>query len=63
CHLRLLDMTGLQDDSTKRGPEWMTLWSATVALAKACLEVSKHQTTCLKRGSKRHKGPSSALVA
>ncbi|KAM6413196.1 leucine-rich repeat-containing protein 14 [Pluvialis apricaria] len=60
CRLRVLDMTGLQDDDTDRGPQWMSLWSGTVALAKACIEVSKHQSECLKRGSKRHKGPSGA---
>ncbi|NXQ87850.1 LRC14 protein, partial [Nyctibius grandis] len=58
CRLRLLDMTGLQDDDTDRGPEGMSLWSGTVALAKACLEVSKHHGECLKRSSKRRKGPS-----
>ncbi|NXW39539.1 LRC14 protein, partial [Phaetusa simplex] len=63
CRLRVLDMTGLHDDDTDRGPEWMSLWSGTVALAKACLEVSKHQTECLKRGSKRHKGPSGVSAA
>ncbi|KAM6445871.1 leucine-rich repeat-containing protein 14 [Rhynochetos jubatus] len=63
CRLRVLDMTGLQDDDTDRGPEGMSLWSGTVALAKACLEVSKHQNECLKRGSKRRKGPSGASAA
>ncbi|NXD74274.1 LRC14 protein, partial [Eolophus roseicapillus] len=60
CHLRVLDMTGLQDDDTNRGPEGMSLWSGTVALAKACLEVAKHQTELQKRNSKRRKGPSGA---
>ncbi|NWI23124.1 LRC14 protein, partial [Sula dactylatra] len=63
CRLRVLDMTGLQDDDTDRGPEGMSLWSGTVALAKACIEVSKHQSECLKRGSKRRKGPSGASAA
>ncbi|XP_074997122.1 leucine-rich repeat-containing protein 14 [Calonectris borealis] len=63
CRLRVLDMTGLQDDDTDRGPEGMSLWSGTVALAKACLEISKHQSECLKRGSKRRKGPSGASAA
>ncbi|XP_040442330.1 leucine-rich repeat-containing protein 14 isoform X1 [Falco naumanni] len=63
CCLRVLDMTGLQDDDTDRGPERMSLWSGTVALAKACIEVSKHQSECLKRGSKRRKGPSGASAA
>uniref|UniRef100_A0A8B9Z8Y5 Leucine rich repeat containing 14 n=1 Tax=Buteo japonicus TaxID=224669 RepID=A0A8B9Z8Y5_9AVES len=44
CRLRVLDMTGLQDGDTDRGPEGMSLWSGTVALAKACIEVSKHQS-------------------
>ncbi|KAM6374595.1 LOW QUALITY PROTEIN: leucine-rich repeat-containing protein 14 [Alca torda] len=61
CRLRA-DMTGLHDDGTDRGPEWMSLWSGT-GLAKACLEVSKHQNECLKRGSKRHKGPSGVSAA
>ncbi|NXT34101.1 LRC14 protein, partial [Pelecanoides urinatrix] len=63
CRLRVLDMTGLQDDDADRGPEGMSLWSGTVALAKACIEVSKHQSECLKRGSKRRKGPSGASAA
>ncbi|NWW98667.1 LRC14 protein, partial [Caloenas nicobarica] len=63
CRLRVLDMTGLQDDDAERGPEGMSLWSGTVALAKATLEVSKHHRECLKRGSKRRKGPSSTLAA
>ncbi|NXP04481.1 LRC14 protein, partial [Thinocorus orbignyianus] len=62
CHLKVLDMTGLQDDDTDRGPEWMSLWSCTVALAKACLEVSKHHRGCLKRHSKWRRGPSGASV-
>ncbi|NXN33881.1 LRC14 protein, partial [Nycticryphes semicollaris] len=49
CRLKVLDMTGLQDDDTDRGSEWMSLWSCTVALAKACIEVSKHHHECLKR--------------
>ncbi|NXL55060.1 LRC14 protein, partial [Podilymbus podiceps] len=63
CRLRLLDMTGLQDDDADCGPEGMSLWSGTVALAKACIEVSKHQNQCLKNGSKRRKGPSGASAA
>ncbi|XP_075599262.1 leucine-rich repeat-containing protein 14 isoform X1 [Balearica regulorum gibbericeps] len=63
CRLRVLDMTGLQDGDTDRGPEGMSLWSGTVALAKACIEVSKHQNECLKHGSKRRKGPSGVSAA
>ncbi|XP_061200249.1 leucine-rich repeat-containing protein 14-like [Neopsephotus bourkii] len=51
CHLRVLDMTGLQDHDSPsdRGPEGLSLWSGTVALAKACLEVAKHQREVQKR--------------
>ncbi|XP_010079317.1 PREDICTED: leucine-rich repeat-containing protein 14-like, partial [Pterocles gutturalis] len=63
CRLRMLDVTGLQDIDTNGGPEGMSLWSGTVALAKACLEVSKHQSELLNHGSKRLKGPSGALAA
>ncbi|KAG8134055.1 hypothetical protein E2320_011794 [Naja naja] len=45
------------------GPESMSLWSRTVTLAKACLDVSKQQSKCLKRSSKRRKGPYSSSVA
>uniref|UniRef100_A0A8C0FLZ2 Leucine rich repeat containing 14 n=1 Tax=Bubo bubo TaxID=30461 RepID=A0A8C0FLZ2_BUBBB len=60
CQLRVLDMTDLQDFDTDRGPDRMSLWSGTVALAKACIEVSKHKNECQKRSSKRWKGPSGA---
>ncbi|XP_032078905.1 leucine-rich repeat-containing protein 14 [Thamnophis elegans] len=59
--LQILDMTGLQDEG--QGPESMSLWSRTVTLAKACLDVSKQQSKCLKRSSKRRKGPYSRSVA
>ncbi|XP_075271536.1 leucine-rich repeat-containing protein 14 isoform X2 [Opisthocomus hoazin] len=51
CCLRVLDMTGLQD--ADHGLEWKSLWSGTVALAKACLEISKHRTRRPNRGSAR----------
>uniref|UniRef100_A0A8C3XZY2 Leucine-rich repeat-containing protein 14 n=1 Tax=Catharus ustulatus TaxID=91951 RepID=A0A8C3XZY2_CATUS len=41
--LRVLDMTGLPDSTSGRTPDGMSVWSGTVALAKACVEVSKHQ--------------------
>ncbi|XP_048338515.1 leucine-rich repeat-containing protein 14 isoform X2 [Sphaerodactylus townsendi] len=53
--LQILDMTGLQDEG--QGPESMSLWSRTVTLAKACLDISKQQSKCMKRASKRRKGP------
>ncbi|XP_063155820.1 leucine-rich repeat-containing protein 14 isoform X1 [Candoia aspera] len=59
--LQVLDMTGLQDEG--QGPESMSLWSRTVTLAKACLDVSKQQSKCLRRSSKRRKGPYSSSVA
>ncbi|XP_010182262.1 PREDICTED: LOW QUALITY PROTEIN: leucine-rich repeat-containing protein 14-like, partial [Mesitornis unicolor] len=62
CRLRLLDITGLRRNA-EDGPEGMSLWFSTVALAKACVEVSKAQNECLKRASKRRKGPSGASAA
>ncbi|XP_058032510.1 leucine-rich repeat-containing protein 14 [Ahaetulla prasina] len=59
--LKILDMTGLQDEG--HGPESMSLWSRTVTLAKASLDISKQQSKCLKRSSKRRKGPYSSSVA
>ncbi|NXH11045.1 LRC14 protein, partial [Bucco capensis] len=63
CCLRLVDMTDLQDYVDSCGPEGTSLLSNTVALAKACLEVSKHQRQHQKRGSKRHKGPGGPSAA
>ncbi|NXS02136.1 LRC14 protein, partial [Oxylabes madagascariensis] len=61
--LRVLDMTGLPDSASGRAPDGMSVWSGTVALAKACVEVSKHQREFQRRGSKRHKGRSGAATA
>lgn len=58
--LQILDMTGLQDEG--QGPESMSLWSRTVTLAKACLDVSKQQSKYMRRASKRRKGPYSSVV-
>ncbi|NXF79928.1 LRC14 protein, partial [Sclerurus mexicanus] len=66
CRLRVLDVTGLPDDSSGRAPDGMSVWSGTVALAKACVEVSKHHRECRefqRRASKRHKGRSGAITA
>ncbi|NXU35316.1 LRC14 protein, partial [Drymodes brunneopygia] len=61
--LRVLDMTGLLDPASGRAPDGMSVWSGTVALAKACVEVSKHQQEFQRhRGSKRHKGRSGAAA-
>nr|XP_041570053.1 leucine-rich repeat-containing protein 14 [Taeniopygia guttata] len=61
--LRVLDMTGLPDSAPGRTPTGMSVWSGTVALAKACLELSKHQREFQRRGSKRHKGRSGTAAA
>ncbi|NXE71787.1 LRC14 protein, partial [Calcarius ornatus] len=61
--LRVLDITGLPDSASGRAPDGMSVWSGTVALAKACVEVSKHQREFQRRGSKRHKGRSGAATA
>ncbi|KAM7070226.1 leucine-rich repeat-containing protein 14-like [Acridotheres tristis] len=53
--LRVLDMTAL--------PAWFTFEYNTEALAKACLEVSKHQQEFQRRGSKWHKGRSGGDTA
>ncbi|KAM3679479.1 leucine-rich repeat-containing protein 14 [Ammospiza maritima maritima] len=61
--LRVLDITGLPDSASGRAPDGMSVWSGTVALAKACAEVSKHQREFQRRGSKWHKGRSGAATA
>ncbi|NXM65079.1 LRC14 protein, partial [Illadopsis cleaveri] len=61
--LRVLDMTGLPHSVSGRAANGMSVWSGTVALAKACVEVSKHQREFQRRGSKRHKGRSGAATA
>ncbi|NWT08582.1 LRC14 protein, partial [Vireo altiloquus] len=53
--LRVLDMTGL--------PDVWSMCSSTVDLAKACVEVSKHQQEFQRHRSKRHKGCSGAATA
>ncbi|NXD46236.1 LRC14 protein, partial [Copsychus sechellarum] len=63
CRLRVLDMTGLADTLSSHTPDGWTFGSRTKTLAKACMEVSKHQQEFQKRGSKRHKGCSGATTA
>ncbi|NWU91765.1 LRC14 protein, partial [Upupa epops] len=58
CRLRLLDITGLQTDCPDCSPEGLSLWSGTVAVAKACLALS--DPCGPKRGSKCRKGPRGA---
>ncbi|NXN89801.1 LRC14 protein, partial [Bombycilla garrulus] len=61
--LKLLDLTGLPCSPSCRAPDGMSVWSGTVALAKACVELSKHRREFQRRGSKRHKGRSGAAAA
>ncbi|XP_069588155.1 leucine-rich repeat-containing protein 14 [Ranitomeya imitator] len=41
--LRLLDMMGTHDDGLEHGPDTMSVWSRTVALTKACINMAKRQ--------------------
>ncbi|XP_074390303.1 leucine-rich repeat-containing protein 14-like [Zonotrichia albicollis] len=61
--LRVLDITGLPDSASGRALAWMSGWSGTVTLAKACVEVSKHQREFQRRGSKRRSGAATAAAA
>ncbi|XP_053323514.1 leucine-rich repeat-containing protein 14 [Spea bombifrons] len=55
-HLRLLDMTGILDDGLERDPDTMSVWSRTVTLAKACIDVSKRCSEDGIRLTKRRRG-------
>uniref|UniRef100_A0A803VLM8 Leucine-rich repeat-containing protein 14 n=1 Tax=Ficedula albicollis TaxID=59894 RepID=A0A803VLM8_FICAL len=46
-------MTGLSDSLCSRSPDGVTIWSSTVALAKAFEEVSKHQQDFQRREPRR----------
>ncbi|NXK71041.1 LRC14 protein, partial [Sylvietta virens] len=61
--LRVLDMTGLPYSVYGYAPVGMSFWSGTMALAKACVEVSEHQREFQRRRSKWHKGRSGAATA
>ncbi|NXD46225.1 LRC14 protein, partial [Copsychus sechellarum] len=58
CRLRVLDMTGFSDD-----PDWLRCLSRTQALARACVEVSKHQQEFQRHRAKLHTGCSGASTA
>ncbi|MEE6462939.1 hypothetical protein FKM82_005703 [Ascaphus truei] len=60
--LRLLDMTGLQDDDLEPDPDTMSLWSRTVTLAKACIDISRRHCDEVMRVSKRRKGSGVAVL-
>ncbi|NXD47119.1 LRC14 protein, partial [Copsychus sechellarum] len=61
--LRVLDMTRLSDSMSGCTPATLTSWSSTEALAKACVELSKHEPEVQRRASKRLKGRSGAATA
>ncbi|NWQ72604.1 LRC14 protein, partial [Neopipo cinnamomea] len=61
CRLRVLDVTGL-GDAGAAAPDGMSVWSGTVALAKACLEVSKLQRELRKRGAGSGSGAAAAAA-
>ncbi|KAJ7428200.1 leucine-rich repeat-containing protein 14-like protein [Pitangus sulphuratus] len=58
CQLRILDVMGLRDDDVGRAPAGMSVWSGTVALAKACLELSKLQRELQRAGFRNAASPS-----
>ncbi|XP_032930249.1 leucine-rich repeat-containing protein 14-like [Catharus ustulatus] len=58
CRLRMLDMTGIPDDADSR-----RIWSCTEVLAKACVEVSKHQQEFQRHRTSGHTGVSGAMTA
>ncbi|NXH65209.1 LRC14 protein, partial [Rhabdornis inornatus] len=60
--LRVLDMTGLWGFVSGNTLADTTIWSITEVLAKACVEVSKHQQEFQRRGSKQRKGCSGAVT-
>ncbi|KAM7070220.1 leucine-rich repeat-containing protein 14-like [Acridotheres tristis] len=61
--LRVLDVTGLSDSVCGRTRGGLKICSRADLLAKACLEVSKHQRKFQRRGSKQRKGRSRAATA
>ncbi|NWS91974.1 LRC14 protein, partial [Toxostoma redivivum] len=60
--LRVLDVTGLSEFVSGRAPGGLNIWSRTDLLAKACVEMSKHQRKFQRRRSKQHKGRSRAAT-
>ncbi|KAE8599879.1 hypothetical protein XENTR_v10017380 [Xenopus tropicalis] len=49
-------MTGIQDDGLEQNPDTMSLWSRTVTLAKACIDVSKRHGEEATQAWKRRRG-------
>ncbi|XP_069771075.1 leucine-rich repeat-containing protein 14-like [Narcine bancroftii] len=56
--LRVVDLTGLQDDGDRQDADTIGQWSRTVALAKACIEISRASRRDEFSSSKRRKGKS-----
>uniref|UniRef100_UPI00398F59CC leucine-rich repeat-containing protein 14-like isoform X2 n=1 Tax=Pristiophorus japonicus TaxID=55135 RepID=UPI00398F59CC len=54
--LRVVDLTGLQDDGDRQDTDTIGQWSRTVALAKACIEISRTSRRDEYNSSKRRKG-------
>ncbi|XP_078282234.1 leucine-rich repeat-containing protein 14-like isoform X1 [Rhinoraja longicauda] len=54
--LRVVDLTGLQDDGDRQDADTIGQWSRTVALAKACIEISRTSRRDEYNLSKRRKG-------
>nr|DBA23915.1 TPA: hypothetical protein GDO54_011628 [Pyxicephalus adspersus] len=63
CRLRLLDMTGAQDTVLEQGPDAMSLWSRTVTLAKACIDLSKRCRDEATQAAKRRRGHGDSPLA
>ncbi|XP_053552342.1 leucine-rich repeat-containing protein 14 [Bombina bombina] len=61
--LRLLDMTGIQDDGLEQDADTMSLWSRTVTLAKACIDISRRHCEEVVQISKRRRGYSATTLA
>ncbi|KAM4026651.1 leucine-rich repeat-containing protein 14-like isoform 3-T3 [Anomaloglossus baeobatrachus] len=61
--LRLLDMIGSHDNGLEQGPDTMSLWSRTVALAKSCIDIARRQREERTQASKRRRGPKDAAAS
>ncbi|XP_078087226.1 leucine-rich repeat-containing protein 14-like isoform X4 [Mustelus asterias] len=60
--LRVVDLTGLQDDGDRQDADTIGQWSRTVALAKACIDISRTSKRDEYSSSKRRKGKGGALL-
>ncbi|XP_072432513.1 leucine-rich repeat-containing protein 14-like isoform X1 [Chiloscyllium punctatum] len=60
--LRVVDLTGLQDDGDRQDADTIGQWSRTVALAKACIDISRTSRRDEYSSSKRRKGRSGTAL-